>query len=225
MAFRGFTDETLPWFDGLTRTNTRDYFTANRPVYDRAVHQPLLDLLTELSVHFGGSPKLFRQNRDVRFSADKSPYKTTASGVLQGCPNTMADLYLSVSADGLHAATGCYDVAKDQLTRFRQALTTDQHALENGASLREILAEVSRAGLEVDGAPLKSLPRGVAKDAPNTDLVRFRSLTASAFLEPERMNDASVVGWVTERWTTALPMNAWLDTHVGPSTLALEERC
>lgn len=224
MTFRGFTGETQAWFDGLAQDNSRAYFTARRAVYDRAVQEPLSALLTDLSALFGGTVKLFRQNRDVRFSVDKRPYKTTASGVLQNRPGSAAALYVAVSADGLHTATGYYDVAKDQLTRFRQALTAADDALALGAELRAILEQVRGAGLEVDTDALKGMPRGFAKDALNADLVRFQSLTASRFLEPERMTDASAAAWVAEAWKTAAPMNAWLDKHIGASTLPLETR-
>jgi uncharacterized protein (TIGR02453 family) len=223
MVFRGFTGETVPWFDGLILDNSRAYFTAHRDVYDRAVRQPLLDLLTDLSSEFGGTVKLFRPNRDVRFSANKNPYKTNAYGVLMGCPNTAAAYYVSVSPDGLHTATGYYEMAKDQVARYRSALTTGEKASAIGAELRSTLDALGEAGWEVDGAAMKVRPRGVSADAPNLDLVRYRSLTVSGFLEPERMCDASAVAWITGVWRAAQPMNDWLDRYVGESTLPPEE--
>ena len=223
MAFEGFSEETVAWFDGLRMDNSRAYFTAQREVYERAVRQPLLDLLTELSDEFGGEVKLFRQNRDVRFSADKSPYKTNAYGLLLGRPDSAAALYLAVSADGLQTATGYYEMAKDQLARFRSILTTGENPLAVGAVLQAIMDDLQGAGYTIDSAATKGMPRGIPKDAPNADLARFRSLTVQGELEPERMTDRAALEWVAALWRSAAPLNAWLDRHVGPSTLTVEE--
>ncbi len=204
--------------------NSRDYFTAHRAEYERAVRAPLYDLLTDLSAEFGGTVKLFRQNRDVRFSADKRPYKANASGVLMDRPGTSAALYVAVSADGLQAATGYYGLASDQLVRFRHALTAGEDVVAVGEELRGILGALTEAGWEVDGAAMKGMPRGVAKDVANADLVRCKSLTVGGSLEPERMCDASVTEWVAGIWRAAGPMNAWLDRHVGASTLLADSR-
>ncbi len=224
MTSSSFTEETQAWFDGLAQDNSRAYFTAHRVSYDRAVQEPLSALLNALSVQTGGTAKLFRQNRDIRFSADKRPYKTNASGVISDCSHSAAVLYVAVSADGLQAATGYHGLAKDQLIRLRQALTAEENALGTGANLRVILETLRSAGLEVDTDSLKGMPRGVPKDAPNADLVRLRSLTASRFLEPERLTNENVAAWVSEVWKAAAPMNAWLDNYVGASTLPPETR-
>ena len=222
-AFSGFTNETIAWFTGLELNNSRAYFAAHREVYERTVRQPLLDLLTDLSEEFGGEVKLFRQNRDTRFSADKSPYKTNAYGLLLDRPDTAAALYLAVSADGIQTATGYYDMAKDQLARFRHAVATGDDALKTGTELRTILDKLRVDGLEVEGAALTGMPRGIAKDAPNADLARYRSLTAGGYLPPERMAATDIARWVGDIWRAAAPMNAWLDRHTGKSALPPEE--
>jgi uncharacterized protein (DUF2461 family) len=72
VAFRGWPAEALEFFDGLAADNSRAYWTAHRDTYEQAVNGPMEELLAELAPEFGG-PKLFRPNRDVRFSPDKSP--------------------------------------------------------------------------------------------------------------------------------------------------------
>lgn len=74
-TFDGFPAEAFAWFAGLEQDNSRAWFAAHRDTYDLAVRGPLEDLLAELAGELGGSVKMFRQHRDVRFSADKSPYK------------------------------------------------------------------------------------------------------------------------------------------------------
>lgn len=224
MTFSGFTNETVPWFDGLALDNSRAYFAAHKDVYERSVRQPLLDLLTDLSEDFGGTVKLFRQNRDVRFAADKSPYKTNSYGVIHSRPDTAAALYVSVSVDGLHAATGYYELASDQLARYRRCLSEGDAAVAVGNELRAILEHLRDAGYEVDGSATKGMPRGIAKTAPNADLLRYKSLTAGGYLDGEQMGDASAAAWVAGVWRAAMPLNAWLDGRVGESILPPEER-
>ena len=79
-------------------------------------------------------------------------------------PGSGALLYVSASADGLQAATGYYRMAKDQLACYRHALTAHKNCSKIGAELSGILAALRANGIEIDGAPLKGMPRGVAKD-------------------------------------------------------------
>ena len=67
-AFEGFTPQVRAWFEGLEANNSREYFAANREFFDESVRAQMEMLLTELTSAFGGEVKMFRQNRDVRFS-------------------------------------------------------------------------------------------------------------------------------------------------------------
>ena len=75
MAFSGWPEEALDFYDGLAADNSKTYWTANRPVYDELVLGPMAELVEELAAEFGDT-KIFRPYRDVRFSKDKTPYKT-----------------------------------------------------------------------------------------------------------------------------------------------------
>ncbi|HEU0317423.1 MAG TPA: DUF2461 family protein, partial [Solirubrobacteraceae bacterium] len=85
--FDGFPPEAFAWFAGLEADNSKAWFTAHRETYDRAVRGALEALLDDLAGELGGEVRMFRQNRDVRFSADKSPYKTTTYGVIVARPD------------------------------------------------------------------------------------------------------------------------------------------
>src|SRR3954453_15762878 len=125
MPFAGIPSEAFAWFARLETDNSRAWFTAHRDTYDAAGRGPLEELLEELADERGGRVKLFRQHRDTRFSADKSPYKTTTYGVIADRPDSRAALYLQLSATGLFAGTGYYQLAADQLTRLRDAIVDD----------------------------------------------------------------------------------------------------
>src|SRR5918992_929056 len=103
-SFKGWPPAAFEWFEGLQADNSKAYFDANRRTYDEAVRGPLVALLAELSDEFGPS-KIFRPNRDVRFSADKSPYKTNCAAVVPG-DMQHPGFWVEISAEGLAAGAG-----------------------------------------------------------------------------------------------------------------------
>jgi hypothetical protein len=89
MSFDGFPHEAFTWFEGLEAHNSKAYFTAHRDTYERAVRGPLEELLEAFADELGGRVKVFRQHRDIRFSPDKSPYKTRTYGVVGDRPSSL----------------------------------------------------------------------------------------------------------------------------------------
>src|SRR5207253_5514416 len=104
--FEGFGPQVREWFAGLEADNSREYFAASRDFFSASIRDQMEALLAELAQKFGGEVKMFRQNRDVRFSADKSPYKTNTYGVIYGSGVAAQGLYASISARGLVAGSG-----------------------------------------------------------------------------------------------------------------------
>jgi uncharacterized protein (DUF2461 family) len=123
-AFDGFGAGAVAWFEGLQRDNSRAYFKATRATYDDEVRGPFELLLAELSGEFGGDVHVFRQHRDVRFSADKSPYKTRTYGLLQGAPDAAGGLYAELSARGLYAGTGYHQLAGERSSASARPCST-----------------------------------------------------------------------------------------------------
>ena len=111
-GFAGFGEAVVDFYDGLEVDNSKAYWQANKSVYETEVRAPMEELLAELAPKYGEG-RVFRPYRDVRFSADKSPYKTNLAAMLGGGG------YVSLSADGLGAGYGMYMMASDQLERFR----------------------------------------------------------------------------------------------------------
>jgi len=130
-------------------------------------------LLTELGKDFGGEIKTFRQNRDIRFSRDKSPYKTNTYGILHETAIAAQGLYASISAEGLVAGSGYYLMAPDQLDRYRQGVAGG----ELGPQLARRIGKAQEAGLELRGETLSTTPRGYPKDHERIELLRRKNLT------------------------------------------------
>ena len=175
-SFPGFAPEAFCWFEGLEADNSKAFFSAHRATYERSVRGALEAMLEQLADELGGRVRLFRQHRDVRFSADKSPYKTTTYGLIVDRPDRHAALYAQLSAAGLFAGTGYHALAADQLARLRESVVDDAA----GSELERAVAGVEAAGVETFGEALKTAPRGYPRDHPRVRLLRHKSLIAAA---------------------------------------------
>jgi len=135
MAFHGWPVEALEFYEGLEADNSKAYWQRNREVYETKVRAPMEALLEELAPEWGeGRP--FRPYRDVRFSQDKTPYKTHIGAMVGEFG------YVQLNADGLAAGSGIYDMAPDQLERFRAAVAAEG----SGGELAELVAGARAAG-------------------------------------------------------------------------------
>jgi uncharacterized protein (TIGR02453 family) len=217
VAFAGFRREAFEWFAGLEADNSKAFFDAHRPTYEDAVRGPLEAMLDELAAELGGAVKLFRQHRDIRFSPDKSPYKTRTYGLIGDRPGSEAALYAELSSRGLFAGTGYHALAPDQLERFRDAVADDA----TGPELERAVAGAEVAGVETFGEALKTAPRGYPRDHPRVRLLRHRSLVAGARRAPgvRGIGREQALRHARETWAACAPLTAWLDRHVGQSTL------
>jgi uncharacterized protein (TIGR02453 family) len=216
--FAGFPAEAFAWFAGLEADNSRAWFSAHRATYESAVRDPLEAMLEGLADETGGRVRMFRQHRDVRFSADKSPYKTTTYGVITGRVQGGGGLYAQLSARGLFAGSGAYGPAPDQLARYRAAAADER----SGAELERAVEAAEAAGLEIFGQALKTAPRGFPRDHPRARLLRHKGIFGGARLEPGPAGiprDAAL-GHVRSTWGACAALDAWLGEHVGPSPAA-----
>ena len=205
MAFTGWPVEGVEFYEGLEADNSRTYWHANKAVYDECVKAPMEALLAELKAEFGEG-KIFRPNRDTRFSKDKSPYKVNCAAVLPGG-------YVSFSADGLFAGAGLYMPDAAALARYREAVLADK----SGKALEAIVATLRKAKYEVGASEtLKTAPKGVDKDHPRIELLRQKGIVMSkgwpvgAWLGTKKAKDR-----VVDTFVAARPLVAWLDKHVG----------
>jgi uncharacterized protein (TIGR02453 family) len=214
-TFDGFGPDVFDWFDGLERDNSRTYFTATRDFYERQVRGGIEAMLDELSEEFDGEVRVFRQQRDLRFSHDKSPYKTRTYGVIHGVAVARAGLYAQISAVGLYAGTGYHQMARDQLERFRAAVADDA----TGAGLVAALAAADAAGLELHGESLRTAPRGYPREHPRIELLRRKAVVVGRALpRGDGISRDAALRHVSSAWRAAGPLNAWLDERVGLST-------
>ncbi|MCC9306421.1 DUF2461 domain-containing protein [Kitasatospora sp. RB6PN24] len=208
MTFDGWPAEALEFYEGLEADNSRTYWSAHKAVYEEAVHGPMAALLAELADEFGPG-KIFRPNRDLRFSADKSPYKTHIGALFE------RGGYVQLSANGLAAGLGMFHLAADQLDRYRRAVAEDV----TGRELERVIAALAKKRIEVVGRDsLKSAPRGYPKDHPRIELLRHKGLIAWRKWPVEPwLGTAEAKKEVVAFLRGARPLHDWLGTRVGPS--------
>jgi uncharacterized protein (TIGR02453 family) len=218
-TFRGFGPGLYEFFEGLSAHNDRAWFAEHKAQYECEVRVPLEELFDDLEPEFGPA-RIFRIHRDVRFSRDKTPYKTSQAGLIdQGAGATH---YLQVGADGVMIGVGAPHFDRDQLSRYRRAVGSDE-----GEELADVLAGLRRRRYDVgtlgtDGitptGELKRVPTGFPSDHPRADLLRYKSLIAAvSFDRPAWLGSSTAVAEVAKRWRLMQPLADWLERAVGPA--------
>jgi uncharacterized protein (TIGR02453 family) len=212
--FRGFGPQALPFFRALGFHQSKDWFEANRTIYDTEIKEPLGDLIEDVSealakakIPLRGERKksVFRLHRDTRFSKDKSPYKTNSGAVLNrdGTKGTGGMLYIHLDPEGCFVAAGWYMPEADTLAAFRQAIAKTPKAFQ------AMEAALEKNGLTLsDGHTLKRAPKGyetvtdetVLMALKRTGYVVSRPLDEAALWRPELV--AEIVAFVKD----ALPL-------------------
>ena len=207
--FSGFGPSALSFYEGLEADNSREHWQAHRSTYENEVREPMLALLDALEAEFGEA-RLFRPNRDVRFSADKSPYKTH-QGALVGV-GTSLGYYVQLSAEGLRAGGGFRATSPGQTARFRAAVD----APSTGIELERLVTAMRSKSFEVVGDAVKTAPRGYAADHPRIETLRHKELMVVRDLgAPAWLHTRRALTQVRDTWRAARPLVQWLETNVG----------
>ena len=150
----------------------------------------------------------------MRFSKNKAPYKTNNYGVVR-VPGTESGLYVSISSGGMHAGSGYWQMAADQLARYREAVMG-----ADGAALDAAVGRMEAAGIKLWGEALKTAPRGLPKDHPLVRLLRMKDVLAGDELAPVATLDGRrPKDFARSVWDRSREVMGWMDAHVGASTL------
>jgi uncharacterized protein (TIGR02453 family) len=209
VGFTGWPAEALEFYEGLEADNTRTYWLAHKTDYDENVRGPMQALLDELAPTWGPG-KIFRPYRDVRFSADKTPYKTHIGALLEG------GAYVQLGAEGLAAGCGIWHMESDTLRRFRGAVDSDP----TGKELTTIVDALRRKKIDVIAREsLKTVPRGFDREHPRADLLRHKGLAAwMAWPVEPWLGTAKARVNIEKFLRSAEPLRDWLRTNVGELT-------
>ncbi|MEM7699674.1 MAG: DUF2461 domain-containing protein [Verrucomicrobiota bacterium] len=219
MSTRSISKKSFSLLRGLSENNSKDWFSENRDAFKRDVREPFADLLQQASeqlaekgfLHHGSEKTMFRQHRDVRFSADKSPYKTNVSGLLTPT-GTKAEqdglIYVQLSAQESFLACGKYKLDNRVLLPIRRRILSEPEEFE------AVLSDLKKANLSfMNDDKLKSMPRGFesSRDHPFVDSLRLKSFCVKRDLTQKQWLDGTVVSEIVALANSCKKLLTFLD--------------
>ncbi len=231
IAFTGFPPALMGFFRQLARHNEKPWFEANRPRYETEVRTPLRALVEEMDVRFAriapeivGDPRrsVFRIHRDVRFSRDKSPYKTHAScwffhrdagrQVGQEADAGSAGFYFQISPTESFLGAGIWMPPRGSLARIRDALAEDPKGF---AAVADTPALRRRFGGLDQEQMLTRLPRGYAPGHPAEPWLRYQSFTLGRALSSDEALSPRLAAALERDFARLVPLVRWLNRALG----------
>ncbi|HEX2252932.1 MAG TPA: DUF2461 domain-containing protein [Thermoanaerobaculia bacterium] len=219
-GFHGIPPEGLDFLRGLEEHNTKEWFHEHKAMYEMSLRRPVLALLAALDGELADFAPAYRvadprkavsrPNRDTRFSADKSPYRTDVSAVLPRAGRAkqeVAGFFFSVAADGVDLLGGAYMPGPPQLAALRR------HLVARAEPFRRLVAEIEATGLvgTLQGERLKRVPRDFSADDPDADLARYKQLYFRTRLDPEVATSERLVPELSRRFRLLTPFVELLD--------------
>ena len=224
-----FTPAALRFFRGLAANNEKSWFEAHREEYENEIREPMRELIGEMDARIakfapeiGGDPKrsMFRINRDIRFSKDKSPYKTnagcwfnhrSASRKVGGeATEGSAGYYFHLQPGKSFLGAGVWMPPRPQLNKLRDSIN------EKPKPFLEMTRAIPKrfGGLTDEGA-LKRMPRGYAEDHPAAQYLRFQSFTTGRELTDADVTSAKLPSLLAREYEALLPLVRWINGSFG----------
>jgi uncharacterized protein (TIGR02453 family) len=220
--FAGFADADGKFFKALAKKNERAFFQARKAEFEEGWNAPMKRLLSEVRDAIDSTyahvdldqPKVFRIFRDVRFSKDKSPYKTHIGGFipLKRAGKKVTDLpmalYFHVGATEIFGAAGHYMMEPDSLAHFRAAIAD----AKRGKELDKLLASLAKKGFVAESHDsLKRVPKGFEPDHPRAEMLKWKGLTVGFRDLPKGiLATPKLVKWLAGECKIAAPLVEWL---------------
>lgn len=219
-----FHDEALRFLRGLRRNNRREWFEPRRPIFEREVKAPMLALIEAVCAampayaphHIRPANRIMlRIYRDIRFSADKSPYKQhiAAWWGRAGMPKTSgAGYYLHLSGTELILAAGLYMPPRDQLLAVRR------HLLNHYKEFQFLIEDrrLRRAFGLHDPNSLTRDPKGFPAGHPASEYIRWRQWGVTTALPAETALEPNLPRTVTTHFALAAPLVDFLNQALVP---------
>jgi uncharacterized protein (TIGR02453 family) len=222
----GFPQATLKFLKGLAAHNDKAWFEAHRADYDqyyigvaREFVEAIGPALSKVAPDVRYDPRvngsISRINRDIRFSKDKRPYKDHLDlwfwhGERRGW--NLPGFYLRIAAERVWLGGGMHGFEKDQLERYRDAVTFGTGA----EALRAAVAKVQKAGpYEIGGASRKTVPKGYDASGPGADFLLHEGLYAGLELPGEAALEPDFDKIVLKHFKATWPLSQWLIAEVG----------
>ena len=213
------TRELVNYLQGLAENNNRAWFVMNKPSYD--ILRPefialVVDVIAETAkfdpkVRGQDAKKaLFRINRDIRFTKDKSPYKTHFSAVIApgGKKDPGSHYYLHIDHEGkLLVAGGCYLPPPDVLAKIRKSIATEPAKFSRLLKHKTLWAEYKKFA---DEGKLARPPKGYAADTPHIEYIKQKSFIVWTEVPVKGLDAAKLKARIAAGFKLSYPLVLWL---------------
>jgi len=223
MSFKGFGQDAQVFYQALGDNNSRQWLEDNRSIYEKEVRDPAEEFIIALgdtlenaypAVNFNtrrnGAGSLMRINRDIRFSPNKSPYKTNLGIIFwmgEGKKTEVPGFYFHIGVDQIFFYGGQHIFPKDILERYRASVAAEK----TGQRLQVVLDSLAKQDLPCFEEPAwKRVPRAYPADHPRANLLRFAGMGVARILEPHTIMDANLVKECAACALRMRPLMAWL---------------
>lgn len=213
--------DVLDFLSELQKNNRKEWMDENKPTYQAARKEfvqlvtGLIEKITVFDPTITGllaKDCIFRINRDIRFSKDKSPYKTNMGAFIaqSGRKTKGAGYYLHLQPGNCFFGGGIYMPQATELAKIRQEIDY------NAAQLKEILDDKTFKSTfgELQGEQLKTAPKGYPKDHEHIDLLRYKSYTVFTKFAESKVKQKDFADWLITQFKVMQPLNIFLNTAV-----------
>ena len=224
-----FTPASLRFLRGLAKNNNKPWFEAHRDEYEEALREPMRELIGDMDARFSkfapeivGDPKrsMFRINRDIRFSEDRSPYKSHAAcwffhrradhAVGSDAEGGSAGFYFHLEPGQSLVGAGLWMPPRPQLNRLRDAIADDPAKFANVAR-----SLTKRFGGLDDGDMLKRMPQGFSETHPAAKWLKYKSFTTGRPMKDSQVVGSRLPSRLEREFMGLLPLVRWLNGALG----------
>jgi uncharacterized protein (TIGR02453 family) len=220
-SFTGFPKEAVRFLADLRENNHKAWFDAHREIYEDALLEPAQALVVDMGLRLRefapqivADPRvnqsIFRINRDVRFSSDKSPYKTHMAVIWwEGSLKKLESpsFYFHLEPDMVMLGVGIYEFSKPLLEVYRQTVAYPKH----GKALAKVMGDVRQQGYTIGSQRLKKIPRGYDAGYERVELLLYTGMHAGLQIPlPPELHSAALLDILTDHYRRMYPLYEWL---------------
>jgi len=213
-----FTADFNAFFKDLAKNNNKEWFDANRKRYEQSVKEPFVAFVSDAikriakhdkSIQLEPKDAIFRINKDIRFSKDKTPYKLETSAIISPAgrkDHSVPGIYFAFGPEATKFYGGCYQPEKDQLSRIREAI------LRDGKGFRKAMDGKAFKTLfgTVQGDVNKVLPPEFKAAMAKEPLIANKQFYVAAERPAKLLTDPKLMEHFMDHYLAMCPLNAWL---------------
>ena len=210
---KSFTNQSFSFLEKLKSNNNSIWWHENKEKYITYIKEPLISLSNSLGIF--GEPHIFRPNRDVLFTPDKSPYKLNGSFFIT---QKIVGIYFEIISKGSMLGGGLYEPASDQLLMWRKLLDKKEFVLK----CKTVIEKMKNNNFTLSDNTLKTAPRGWPADHPEIELLRLKSLTFFKYYTKKQVLESNFEAMILQDCKYIEEWNSFLQKYIKASSIPVK---